>query len=81
MLGLKCSRVIGGGLKASSPQVLSSANGGGKLFTAKREQSTANRGNDIVLIDGVRTPFQVSNTGYQNMMGYQLQKHAVLLVN
>lgn len=33
---------------------------------------------NIVLVDGVRTPFLVSGTKYNNLMGYELQKSAFL---
>jgi hypothetical protein len=35
-------------------------------------------GRDVVLIDGVRTPFLQSFTSYKDLMGYQLARHALL---
>ncbi|CAG2118209.1 unnamed protein product [Medioppia subpectinata] len=37
-------------------------------------------GKNIVLIDGVRTPFNHSNTDYKDLMAYELQTKAILLV-
>jgi hypothetical protein len=37
-------------------------------------------GKNIVLIDGVRTPFAQSGTVYNDLMAYELQKHALLYV-
>lgn len=37
-------------------------------------------GKDIVIIEGARTPFVTSGSLYKDMMGYELQKHAVLYV-
>lgn len=35
-------------------------------------------GKNIVLIDGVRTPFATSGTVFNDLMAYELEKHAVL---
>ena len=53
--------------------------------TASRSASTAafdNKkfGKNIVLIDGVRTPFTQSGTDYNDLMAYELQTKAILLV-
>ncbi len=37
----------------------------------------ASRGNRIAIIDGVRTPFLRAGTGFYNMMGWELGRHAV----
>lgn len=34
--------------------------------------------NNIVLVDGVRTPFLLSGTGYQDLLANDLQRHALL---
>ena len=36
-------------------------------------------GGKVVLVDGVRTPFQMSNTGYDNFTGHQLQVPLLLI--
>ncbi|XP_054158688.1 trifunctional enzyme subunit beta, mitochondrial-like [Oppia nitens] len=39
---------------------------------------TSKFGKNIVLIDGVRTPFNHSNTDYKDLMAYELQTQAIL---
>lgn len=46
---------------------------------ATQVSSTKQRpGKNIVLIDGVRTPFAQSGTVYNDLLAYELEKHAVL---
>ena len=33
---------------------------------------------NVVLVDGVRTPFQLSGTGYKDLMAYELGRIALL---
>lgn len=46
----------------------------------RRNYATANSklSRNVVLIDGVRTPFLKSYTDYKDMLAYELQRHAVL---
>ncbi len=41
-------------------------------------ESIKGHGRDVVLIDGVRTPFLQSFTSYKDLMGYHLARHALL---
>ena len=41
-------------------------------------ESVKGLGRDVVLIDGVRTPFLQSFTSYKDLMGYHLARHALL---
>ena len=52
------------------------------LVTQKRNYKfdNAKYGKDIVLVDGVRTPFTMSGTAYQDLMNYELQKLAIQYV-
>jgi hypothetical protein len=46
-----------------------------------RSASTFNNqkyGKNIVLIEGIRTPFAQSNTSYSDLMAYELQRSALL---
>ncbi|CAF0757246.1 unnamed protein product [Didymodactylos carnosus] len=43
-----------------------------------KKQSLKSGGRDVVLIDGVRTPFLQSFTSYKNLMAYELARHALL---
>ncbi|KAG7197477.1 hypothetical protein KM043_013325 [Ampulex compressa] len=45
-----------------------------KKYTTKSDNASKN----IVFIDGVRTPFIQSGTQYQNLMAYDLARHALL---
>ena len=37
----------------------------------------ARYGKNIVLVEGVRTPFLISGTDYKDLLGYELQKEAI----
>ncbi|CAF0746832.1 unnamed protein product [Didymodactylos carnosus] len=45
---------------------------------SQKKQSLKLNDRDVVLIDGVRTPFLQSFTSYKNLMGYELASHALL---
>ncbi|XP_015791239.1 trifunctional enzyme subunit beta, mitochondrial [Tetranychus urticae] len=71
--------VNSGSFKTSVSSNLPSSFAAGNVSSRQqRSASTSGPGSNIVLVDGVRTPFAVSFTDYKNMMGYELQKHAVL---
>lgn len=48
------------------------------MFTRKLSTLGANKARNVVLIDGVRTPFAQSQTVYNDLIAYQLQRQAFL---
>lgn len=54
----------------SSPNI-STGNGSYKFDNARF-------GKNIVLVEGVRTPFTLSSTDYNDLMGYELQTRAIV---
>lgn len=52
-----------------------------QLSTQAAPQSKKNRNEqNIVLVDGVRTPFLTSGTSYSNLMPHELARHSLLCV-
>lgn len=48
--------------------------------TAGYKFDNAKYGKNIVLIEGVRTPFTMSQTDYNDLMAYELQRDALVYV-
>lgn len=49
-----------------------------RCFASQVTSSKSRNGKNIVLIDGVRSPFTQSGTAYNDLLAYELEKHAVL---
>lgn len=73
---LKMLRIFGSGLKPSNASGLFQATRGFAAAAPGRKKYAQN----IVLIDGVRTPFLTSGTGYNDLLALDLQRHALLWV-
>uniref|UniRef100_A0A6M2DKI0 acetyl-CoA C-acyltransferase n=1 Tax=Xenopsylla cheopis TaxID=163159 RepID=A0A6M2DKI0_XENCH len=62
------------------PQALTSGNVSSRSYAAKKQTLGSQRpGNqNIVLVDGVRTPFLLSGTDYSKLMPHDLARHALM---
>ena len=49
-----------------------------KIFNFNLKEAKSQHGKNIVLIDGVRTPFLPSYTEFKDIMAYELGRNALL---
>ena len=59
------------GLMRSSPNLV-------RGLSAQAAPATASRKKNMVLVDGARTPFQMSSTNYKELMPHDLQREAFI---
>lgn len=51
---------------------------GGLRSLSTASQQVENKNKNIVLVDGVRTPFLLSGTTYSKLMPHELARHSLL---